>query len=621
MTFPTLTNADTQHFLQISAIDITGRQNDSQAQLHVTITYINNTQSPIQIAYSPPLDNTYMVEKVKATSNGVSLGPVEKPDYRPSVNKSNSMELGLLDEQETFVTRLGSVKPGSECQLIFDITVRSVMTYTDVCQTIMKLTASAHGNTIGINEVFISGIRFQMIVDVNLSSSIVEITSNLGNLDFEALSANSGRIHISSIPTTNELDYSIKLTTVAIDLNRTRPRANSARRVYSYGQVKPSDACKLLVDAHNTSDIIEKSCLLAQAAHGYQQSTENVITDIVVRNFPQYDGDILTLAKNTGTEILTAIQPSAWIDDRHDSVFSPYEGYYIHNYLNMWNGRTFKGHVIHNLTIGVHSIICFVILLFSIVLWGLMRKNAVGIFFGLVIALYIGLNCYYIFRKKSLYCRRLNNEIVSSVRRNIVQFRTAIPPGYIDATPSPVATAGIFWKTMFFEPGFDVLLRLVTTLARNPTDPLYSDPKSFRSLMLLHRYIIPMVFAFNDEPKMAQIGLIVKSFRKVITNALLQGSEEIKQSIEQEIYDSLENENVRASRPMNLRHFTIDVPGILDLFKSISNAAAGRTGAKGEELRHQFSRLNEAIRNAERNGTFEEMKQTINSTPYLEYYS
>ena len=620
MTFASLCNGNTNQILPISSVEISGTQSDTLATLHVAVTYSNPSKSPIPIIYSPSLENYYEIRNIKAYSGGISLGPVDKPDYKPTINKSNSMEIGLLDEQETFTSHLGHVQPNGNCQLTFDITVRAKMKAADNCSMSIKLTAPSYGRPADIKEAFVAGVKFILDVDLAFSNAIVEVSSNVGNTNFNPTSPTNGKLYISGVPTLNEIEYSVKMKTVDIDFTRERPRADSNARIYSFGPLRGPEICQRLVDARNASDLSEKACYLAQAAHGYQLSNEELITGIVVHRYPGYDGDILTLSKNTGTEVITAVQPSAWINDRYDSVFSPYEGKYINNYLNTWNGRTFNKFVLHNLLLGVHSIVCFVLLALCIVLWGVLGNKGFAAFLVIILLFYIGLNLFFILRHNNLRARRLNQDISNSICDTLLQLRSSIPPGYIDPVPSRIATAGIFWKEMFFEPGFDVLLRLITSLSRNPTDQLYSSPSAFRSLMLLHRYIVPLIFAFNDEQKMAQFGLIVKSFRKVVVNGLLQGSIEIKQLLEQEIYNSLEDEAIRATRQINMRHFTLDVAGIIELFKSISNAASSRTGEKGEELRSQFSRLNDAIAHAEQNGMISEIRQIVNNTPYLEFF-
>lgn len=623
MSLPSICASDLGTILPILSVTITGKQNDLSARLHFIITYKNNTHAIVPISYLPPIENLYSISNVQAFRDGVSLGPIDKPDIVPtisSINSVDSMELGLLDSQEENNNRLGNINPNETCQLTFDCVVKSKMVSSDLCQTSIKLTAASSQRAVQFNDAFLPEAKFSLDINIVLSNSVVEVTSNSQGSNFEAFSASGGVLRAFNIPNSPMLEFSMRFSTVAIDFTKSRPRALSSNRTFTFAPLLPEEACAKLVEATRTTDVNEKVLLLANAAHGMQLSNEEYITQLVVHSYHTYNGDILTLSKNTETEAITSIQPSAWVKGRYDSVFSPYEGYFIHNYLNLWDGRTFWKFVMHNLLLSAQSITCFLLLLFSIILWILMKKNSIAFFFVLTIILYISLNCFFIFRHRNLNSKSLNENIVNRVKLSLIKFRQSIPPGFIDPHPDPIVMAGTFCHDFFFEPGFDLLLRLIPSLSRDPSDPLFSDPKSFRAVLLLHRYIIPLVFAFNDEQKMNQLALLVKCFRKVVTNGLIQGSEEIKAMLEQALVDALETEEIRTTRPLNMRHFTMDTPNIIELFKSISNAAAGRTDLKGEEIQRQFSRLNAATAAAERNGILDELKLAITNSPYMEYF-
>lgn len=621
MTLPSLCSADLGNILPISAIEIKGKQNDLSAMLHVIFTYVNNSLTPISITYSAPTNDLYNVSNPKVYINGANAGLIERPDYQPrKMSKTDSMELGLLDVEDEATSHIGTVQPNQECQLDFAINVRIHAIRSDLFQTSINMTVPSLNQMIPISQATLPNIQINVNIDIVLSGVIASVTSETASSEFESFSSSSGALHINSMPDNSTLEYQMKLTTVPIDFNKSRPKANETNRTYTFPPLLPSEACSKLVEAKNASTIPERAFYLAQAAHGLQLSHEEYITQLVIRSFPDYNGDLLTLSKNTGTELITMIQPSNWIKGKYSSVISPYEGYDIDNFLNLWDGRSFPRFVLHTLLVGAQSITCFVLLLLSAVIWGLSKKGSIGIMFGSVIAAYIAINLFFIFRRHNYYSKRLNDSISHRMLECLTELRNSLPPGYVNTSPNPVVTCGVIWKELFYEPAFDILLRSCTSLARNPSDPMFTNPRDFRALLLLHRYVMPLVFGFNDESKMNQVSVIVKSFRKVIVNGLLQGSEEVKSKLEQMICDALLEENVRQTRPLNFRHITMDTVNIIELFRSIANAAAGRTDIKGEEIRHQFSKLNDAISNAEKNGIIDELKDTINHSPYLSFY-
>ncbi|KAK8886694.1 hypothetical protein M9Y10_042161 [Tritrichomonas musculus] len=623
MSLPSICSSDIGNVLPILSITVTGKQSDLSARLHFIITYKNNSSMPIPISYSPAFENLYNISNIQAYKDGISLGLIDKPDIVPAIPKSDfgdSMELGLLDVQEDTSNRLGIINSGETCQLIFDCGAKSKMINSDLCQTSIKLTSKSSQSTVLLKDYFLPEAKFSVDINIVLSNSVVEVTSNIPGSNFEAFSTSGGVFRAFNLPTSQTFDYSMQFSTVPIDFTKSRPRALSSNRTFTFAPLLPEEVCSKLCEASRVSEVNEKVLLLANAAHGMQLSNEDYITQLVVHSFNRYNGDILTLSKNTETEAITAIQPSAWTKGRYDSVFTPYEGYYINNYLNLWDGRTFPKFVTHNLLLSAHSISCFLLLIFSIVLWALMKKNTIAAFLALIVILYASLNCFFIFRHRNLYSKKLNDKIVTRFQLTLQKFRQAIPPGYVETNPDPIVMSGIFWHDFFYEPGFDLLLRLIPSLSRDPSDPLFSDPKTFRAILLLHRYVIPLIFSYEDDQKMNQLSLLVRCFRKVVTNGLIQGSEEIKSMLEQSLVDALETEEIRTSRPLNMRHFTLDTAGIIELFKSISSAASGRTDVKGEEIQKQFSRLNAATATAERNGILDELKATINNSPYMEYY-
>ena len=582
MALPSIQATDSGAILPISKIAISGTQSNLIAHMHFELTFRNEFGVPVPITYFSAPKTPYELRNVTIEVNGVSVSSVAGQDRQVSFSNNDSIETALLEREPQPVGRLGVLGKGELCKLGFECVIHSRVQLSDTYETVVKLESISGGKTAELRNFFCEDCQASGSFQVMTTSPIEDVRCNCQGVVYNPLSASSGELRISGVPEESVLEITMVMKSQQLSLSRSRPQSSEKFRIFSFAPLLSQEVAEKLMAAQRETDSKEKLCLLAQAAHGFQLNNEQIIKR-ELQMYPKYDGDVLGMPENVGTELVSTIQPASWIENDHESVYSPYEGDFVHNFVNMWDGRRQKRQLIHTFVTSIPAIAGLCMILLSAILWGIFRFKGLGGLLALSVVFYIASSLYVYLGRGFPIGRRVNARLKKVTKSILIDLESHLLPGMVDTQNTPTQTAGVLWKQLFYEPGFQLTRDFIAELARNPEHVVLQEPRVFRSLMLVNRYVLPMVFAFGEPEKVNQMYTIIKSMRNVLANALIQGCEEIKESVEDMIIDALLPEEVRFTKPINLRHFTMDVPEIIALYKSVASTIAGRNGERGEE--------------------------------------
>ena len=618
MPLPCIQAGDTRMILPISKMTVRATQNNIVTHMQFELAFRNESGVPLPICLFPAPKSRCEIRNISVSVNGIGIGLVEDSQLNASLTRSNSIETALLARDTETVNRSEILPNGHTALLTFECVLHSQAEFADTFKTSIRLETESAGKRVDMINFFTEDIIVSGTFQVVQSSPVSDVRCNCGG-SYHPLSSVSGEVSISSVPEESLLEFIVVMQSKQIDITRSRPLSVENFRVFSFAPLTSREVIEKLREAQSEFDKREKLCLLAQAVHGFQLNNEQIIKQELQR-FPKYDGDVLGMPQNVGTELVSTVQPASWLEDDYESVYSMYEGEFVHNFVNMWDGRSQKRQLIHAFLTSIPAIIGLVMVVLSAILWGSVRVKGIGGLFILSVLFYVGSSLYVHFGRGSPAARRVNTRLVRAMKSVMSDLRANLVPGLVDVQSTSTKTAGLLWKRLFYEPSFELVAGFVPEIARNPEHTILHQPRVFRSLLLVNRYLVPMVFAFGEPEKVNQMRTMIRSWRNVFANALIQGCEEIKESVEEMIIDALLPEEVRFTRPMNLRHFTMDVPEIITLYKSVASTIAGRSGERGDELRQAFANLNRAIEEADANGTIENLKQVCNISPLALYF-
>lgn len=622
MSFCSLCSSITRKIIPVSSIIITGKQTNLLAQLRVQMTFKNTSTASIPVTFAPSPDQAYEIHDINVNINGEHIGPIDTTQRKP-MRRSSSIEDELLASQSDNRHEMGQLAPNDTCDLVFHMQTKCIVQKDENYNFSLQLLAPSGSDTINLITAFTPDVKFSFRLQLALTHTIEDITANCPNMGWTKFSAKSGEVIIDQQPLSSNLSIVITLTTVPLNANQKRPETSQiSKRYFSFAPLIPTEVIEKLNAAKLESEIPEKACFLAQAIHGFQMNNEQLLRQRL-QDVENYSGDILGIPETPNAELISTVQIKSWMENDIVSVYSPYTGNEIHNRVNKWNGRSLKSDLIHCFLTNPFAIILLCLILISIIGWivfNIKDKNLTFFSYLLFafIILYVAVCIYYFFGGGNNLLRKVNSLCINESKDFVDEFAHAIPNGMYPNT-LPAVKLGRYFYDNFYNIGFDVLCTLTVDLSKNPQHPVYSDPKSYKSYLFLHRYMMPLIFQFHEADKMKQVKPLIEGFRKIIVNALIQGSEEIKNSLEQTICDSFLTAEERVQRPLNMRHFTIDTYGVLSLFKSVSNTLSGRKSTR-EPLGPSFMRLNREIYEAEARGVVADLKHKRDISPLGVYY-